>query len=514
MRMWMRVAIAGAILEMSVAVVGCRDEPGGVTQPGTTDTGVVDTGTTTTGTTTTGADESSGDPVDAIVERLARDCEDPSEQIYTTAPPEAWSPDMRGAIAGCAYDRRILVEEMTAHYAEYEEFPDPGLSTSVHAITLSYWTERQPDEPVLTSATVYVPDELRADPAPLLVLGHGSVGIADSCAPSRDDDNGFDKDWKALVYQFAGDGWIVIMPDFPGLGTEGPGTWMLSTDEGHAILDATRAARRLFEDGTLNDLNALIGQSNGGHATLSAQAMLDDYGAEGQVVANVLYSPYWLSNAAWGALVSPVGDALLNSVFMSMTLQYFYGHAYAYEGSQAALDLMLPDKAQDVAELLESECWGDVTGEELGPPSLGIMLGEDVFTEEVVDEVGTCAVLEQCESALAQAWRERWVADRPTPSPDVPIVYWLGGVDDFLPPGFQQCGIERLVANDADLTLCVDAEGGHAEVAPRTAAWVRQYLESVLLGGAAPEPCPGVDTLGMELSCTLPIVNSTDPADP
>lgn len=514
-RLRTRLKCGAIILGWSAVPAGCGDD---LTPPaagtGSTSTGAATTSTDDTSTTGTSADETGADPMAAVLARLARDCEDPVDDVYVATPPPEWSPDMRGTLAGCAYDRQILVEEMSAHYADYEEFPDPGLSTSVHKITLSYWTERRPGEPVLTSASLYVPDQLRADPAPLVVVGHGSVGIGDTCAPSRDDDNGFDKDWKALAYQFAGDGWMVIMPDFPGLGTEGPGTWMLSLDEGHAILDATRAARRLFEAGTLTELNAFIGQSNGGHATLSAQAMLDDYGAQGQVVANILYSPYWLSNASWGALLSPVGESLLNSTFMSMTLQYFYGHAYAYDGARAAAELMLPEQAEAVVQLLEDECWGDVTGERLGPPSLGITLGEDVFSEIVIDEVGTCGVLEQCDSELAQTWRERWVADRPTPSPDVPIVYWLGGADDFLPPGFQQCGIDRLEANGADLTLCVDAEGGHAEVTPRTADWVRQYLEFTLLGGAEPEVCAGVDALDGPLSCTLPITNSTDPADP
>jgi Secretory lipase len=462
----------------------------------------------------TGTTGTTGDPIDAILARLAVPCDDLLDDVYAAAPPAPWSPELRGSIAGCAYDREVSVDEMSAHFTAHPELPDPGLGTAAHKLVLSYWTEREPGQPVLTSAALYVPEELRADPSPLLVLGHGSVGIADLCAPSREDEEGFDKDWKALAYPFAGDGWMVIMPDFPGLGTEGPGTWMLSLDEGHAILDATRAARRLFEPGTLTDQNALVGLSNGGHATLSAQAMLDEYGAEGEVVANVLYSPFWLSNAAWGALISPVGETLLNPTFMSMTLQYFYGHGYAYDGPDGALAPLLPEQADAVAELLESECWGDATGEKLGPPSLGILIGEDAFTEAMVDEVGSCAVLEDCDTPLALAWRERWVADRPTPSPAVPIVYWMGGADDFLSPGFQQCGVDRLVASGADLTLCVDLEGGHSEVTTRTSAWVRQYLESVLLGGAAPDACTGVEVLGRPLTCTLPIVNSTDPADP
>ncbi len=509
MRSTLLMGLGGA-LSLALACTSDAQDPPPAAGTGTSGPGVTGPGTVDD----TGSAGSTGDPLDAILERLAVPCDDALADVYVAAPPARWSPELRGSIAGCAYDREVSVDEMSAHFAAHPELPDPGLATAAHKLVLSYWTEREPGQPVLTSAALYVPEVRRADPSPLLVLGHGSVGIGDRCAPSREDDEGFDKDWKALAYPFAGDGWVVIMPDFPGLGTEGPGTWMLSLDEGHAILDATRAARRLFEPGTFTDGNALVGLSNGGHATLSAQAMLGDYGAEGEVVANVLYSPFWLSNAAWGALISPVGETLLNPTFMSMTLQYFYGHGYAYDGPDGALAPLLPEQADAVAALLEGECWGDVTGEALGPPSLGILIGEDAFTAAMVDEVGTCAVLEQCDTPLGLAWRERWAADRPTPSPEVPIVYWMGGADDFLSPGFQQCGIDRLVANGADLTLCVDPEGGHSEVTTRTAGWVRQYLESVLLGGAAPEACAGVEGLGRPLMCSLPIINSTDPADP
>ncbi|MCA9710151.1 MAG: hypothetical protein KDK70_30205, partial [Myxococcales bacterium] len=288
--MGVRSLMMTGLLGSSVLLPACPGDPRdptpaadtGTTGPEPTSTGVVDTGSSGT----------TGDPLDAILARLAVPCDDPVADVYTAAPPSPWSPQLRGSIAACAYDRELSVDEMAAHFVAHPEFPDPGLSTAAHKLVLSYWTEREPGQPVLTSAALYVPEQLRADPAPLLVLGHGSVGIGDSCAPSREDANGFDKDWKALAYPFAGDGWVVIMPDFPGLGTDGPGTWMLSLDEGHAILDATRAARRLFEPGTFTDQSALVGLSNGGHATLSAQAMLDDYGAEGQVVANVLYSPF------------------------------------------------------------------------------------------------------------------------------------------------------------------------------------------------------------------------------
>lgn len=451
----------------------------------------------------------------AVLDLLANACDGAVDDVYGDfAPPSPWSNGNRGDVVSCAYDREVTVAEMQDFYVSNDR-PDPGITTPVHKLRIQYFTEREVGVPIATSAVVYVPTERRADPSPVVVLGHGSVGTADACAPSREEPGGFESDWKTLVYTFAGDGWVVVMPDFPGLGTAGETTWMHSLDEGHSMLDATRAMRKLMKDGALSDRNALIGHSNGGHAALSALAYASDYGSEGSVDAVIVQNPFWISNAAWGALISEVGSALVDPIFLSLTMQYFVGHLAAYEGEAARLDAFLPDKQQDAADLLESGCWTEITDEVVGPPSIGAEVGSDLYTPEFVQEVGFCGMVDSCTTPLAETWRERWTLDRPAPDPSVPLVYWLGGQDDFVTPGFQQCGIDRLEAQGAAMTLCVDATASHSGVIVSSADKVRNYLQSVLVDGdAASIDCPGVEVLDEPPECDLPIENSVDPADP
>lgn len=77
------------------------------------------------------------------------------------------------------------------------------------------------------------------------------------------------------------------MPDNPGLGTPSTTAVFYSIDEGHAMLDATRAARKLFKEGTLSERNALIGHSAGGHAVYSAAAFAASYGLDGTLDAAI-----------------------------------------------------------------------------------------------------------------------------------------------------------------------------------------------------------------------------------
>lgn len=450
---------------------------------------------------------STPDDKNAVIALLVNDCTDPVNDVYAASQAAA------GAISACAYERELTVDELRSHFPA-DGFPDPGIGSSAHKLRIAYGSERSDGSPTQTSAAIYIPSSRRADPSPVVVLGHGSVGLADECAPSREEPGGFDKDWKALAYTFAGDGWVVIMPDFPGLGTNGVTSWMHSDDEGHAMLDATRAMRNLFREGALSDKNAIIGHSNGAHAALSAQSYAAAYGSAGSIDTVVVFSPFWLSNAAWGALITSLGEALITPTFMSLTMQYFYGHLAAYEGEDHKLDAFLEDKALLAGDMLEAGCWQDITREEHGPPSIGVNRGADLFRQSYIDEVGACALNQGCDSELAATWKARWVADRPPADTTIPIVQWTGALDDFLTPGFQQCGADRLAAQGADLTICVAAEGEHSTLVSGTADWVRQHLAATLLGQAPPDTCPGVEVLAQPPACSLPIPNSVDPSEP
>jgi predicted esterase len=453
------------------------------------------------------------DPASAIA-LLGRTCDDALDAIGDAADaPSPFTAETRGALARCAYDRFVPADEMRAHYAEIG-LPDPGVTTGAHKLRLSYFIERASGEPGLTSASIYLPAARIADPAPLVVAGHGSVGLADACAPSREEANGFHRDWRSQLYAFAGAGWVVIQPDFPGLGTPGATSWMSAPDEGHAMLDATRAARALLRPGFFSSHNAIVGHSNGGHAALSAQALAKSYGAEGTIDAVVAYAPFWLSNAAWGALLTPLGASYADDVFYSMTMQYFYGHLDAYEGDEHATDAFLAEHADDARAFLEGACWSDITGKEAGPSSQGWKKAADLFRPEYTATVGGCGLSGTCDDPLAATWKERWVADRPPPDPAIPIVIWQGALDDFLVPGFQKCAIDRLEGQGADLQVCVDEAGTHSSIVTADAAWVRDYFASLALGADGPAPCAGIEALGEDLSCSMPIANSVEPTEP
>jgi len=146
------------------------------------------------------------------------------------------------------------------------ELLDPGddLPDGTRLLRIAYETLDARDQPVVASAAVAIPPN--AADAPIAVWGHGAVGTAPGCGPSR---RGFAAPYAASLLA---DGVIVVAPDFTGLGMEGvPYPYLHGTSAGRSVLDAARAARNV-EPAASNRV-ALYGTSAGGHAVLWANQL-------------------------------------------------------------------------------------------------------------------------------------------------------------------------------------------------------------------------------------------------
>ncbi|RYE93014.1 MAG: hypothetical protein EOO75_05335, partial [Myxococcales bacterium] len=369
---------------------------------------------------------------------------------------------------------------------------------------------------------LFVPERrLAAGPAPLVVLGHGSVGVADACAPSREDPAGFHDDWRTLAYSLVGQGWLALMPDYIGLGTPGSHAWLLSSEEAHALLDAPRAARRLFQPGFLGDRRAIVGHSQGGHAALSAHALHGAYGTDGTLATVVAFAPIWFSQASWGASLTSLAVAIkANSASaLASSAMYLAGHLGRLEGEAAADAPFVPGKLDDVRGFLLGRCWQDVTDPAKWPATLagalGAKGGAEFSTSAYVGDVGGCALSDsKCAGTpLGTTWRQRWVDDRPAPDTTIPLVIWGGDQDAAVSPGRLRCGLDRLAAQGAPLTACASPGANHNDVLLRASDWVRQHLAHSLLDAPAPAACLDYTT-AITTTCSTPPANSLLPADP
>ncbi|CAM5496693.1 lipase family protein [Streptomyces abikoensis] len=158
--------------------------------------------------------------------------------------------------------------------------PLPGQPTRTKAWHITYRSTTARGAPDVVSGTVIVPQDGRTGPRPLITYAVGTVGLADHCAPSA----GFPRGTTAeagLIQLLTQRGWAVAVTDYEGLGTPGPHTYTVGRSEGHAVLDAARAALRLPGTGLAPDSPVgIMGYSQGGQAAGWAAELHDSYAPE------------------------------------------------------------------------------------------------------------------------------------------------------------------------------------------------------------------------------------------
>jgi pimeloyl-ACP methyl ester carboxylesterase len=128
---------------------------------------------------------------------------------------------------------------------------------------------------------------------PVITYGHGTTGIADACAPSRDraagQAHGLIDYAHPLLRRWLKAGYAVVRTDYEGLGTPGAHPYLIGRSEGYAMLDVVRAARRL--DQRLGRRVIIAGHSQGGHAALWAASLAGRWTPELKVRGTVALAP-------------------------------------------------------------------------------------------------------------------------------------------------------------------------------------------------------------------------------
>ena len=124
------------------------------------------------------------------------------------------------------------------------------------------------------SGTVYLP--LGTPPAggwPIAAWAHGTLGIADVCAPSWAGHKARD---AAYINRWLKAGFAIVATDYQGLGGPGPHAYLIWESDGRSVLDAVRAALASRAGLLANDV-IVTGQSQGSGAALGTARIASRY---------------------------------------------------------------------------------------------------------------------------------------------------------------------------------------------------------------------------------------------
>ncbi|WP_298145363.1 alpha/beta hydrolase [uncultured Acinetobacter sp.] len=141
----------------------------------------------------------------------------------------------------------------------------------------------------------------------VVVWNHGTVGSGDQCAPSK---NNLHPDFKAIADVLLDAGYVVIAPDYEGLGEKGIHPYLHSESAANTAIYAQKAYQERY---AAQGAWMSVGHSQGGHASLA----IAEYA---QTDSNYLGAVAAAPASSLGFIIKHIAPQLLNKVMLDESL--------------------------------------------------------------------------------------------------------------------------------------------------------------------------------------------------
>lgn len=199
------------------------------------------------------------------------------------------------------------------------EQPVPNAQRSIRLL-YSSTDGLETGQPVAVSGSLFLPyGKQPADGWPLLLWSHGTVGIADVCAPSW---TGYVPFHNEHLQGWLAEGYAVLTSDYQGLGTKGTHPYLATRPAAYSNLDVIRAVQQA--DFPVSDKVVIAGQSQGAGAAIATAGYAPDYAPELDIRAVVATGvPFFTPEALIAvqeARPNDVVDPQLGYNFLALTL--------------------------------------------------------------------------------------------------------------------------------------------------------------------------------------------------
>ncbi|HUQ02322.1 MAG TPA: hypothetical protein VM261_07475 [Kofleriaceae bacterium] len=445
------------------------------------------------GTSSSGGDDVAGDDVAGDVD--ARDtrpysttpegCDDVAGELYVTPaslPP--LTPSTRGAIVRC-----VLGPELSAAEAQAVA-EDAGATitadTGVRVLKIAYRTVRSDGTAAVTTATVWLPLEPRAQPVPVALIARSTSGIADDCAPSRGDNP-----LPELGLPFATHGMAAIAPDFAGLGNEGTHAYLDNRESAAQLFDGVRALRALVGD-TIGDPVLALGYSQGGGVVLSAQALEHEMMGARTLRAVVAMAPQWPTRVSSFGYERVLRDpemitAVAGLAPPTVTVLRQYGWFANHLGAARAGETFPAAERDDVIDQIESLCTVELGGAlDAQQPRVHDFLDESFRVAMLACIDGAAGCVEP--AASFHAWLGANVVTADPVGARVLVVQGLG--DQVMPAASEAaCDVAKLRAEGLMPDVCSDTFATHDSILERKIEHAAAWAEAVAFGNVAAPTC-------------------------
>ena len=173
---------------------------------------------------------------------------------------------------------------------------------------------------IAVSGSIFLPDGTPPKTGwPLLLWSHGTVGIADVCAPTW---TGYRPVHQKYLREWLSQGYAIVASDYQGLGTAGTHPYLATRPASYSNLDIIRAVQN--SELPVSDKVVLVGQSQGAAAAFATAGFYPDYAPELSIHGVVATGIPFFTPAALEILMETRPkdkvDPMLGYNFTAMTL--------------------------------------------------------------------------------------------------------------------------------------------------------------------------------------------------
>ena len=315
---------------------------------------------------------------------------------------------------------------------------------------------------VTVSGSVFLPQGKAPEGGwPVVLWSHGTVGIADVCAPSW---TGYAPFHDKYLKQWLDQGYAIAASDYQGLGTKGIHPYLATQPAAYSNLDMLRAIKGLKVN--LSDKVVVIGQSQGAGAAIATAAYAPQYAPElnllGVVATGVpFFSPKILELIQKNRPQDKV-DPMLGYNFLMLTL---------------------------VEELIPDFSLTDYVFDSIYPTvrSVSTVCNEDmrgVITEKglTFNKIFKKSPLEPLKVAIAQM-------NFPTLKIDTPIFIGTGALDRDTPPKMQAIFAKKACAAGTNIQAHLYPGFEHRSVLNHSTVDSIPFVKTVMSGGKVEGNC-------------------------
>lgn len=340
-----------------------------------------------------------------------------------------------------------------------------GMPAGSRAVRILYTTTGINGRITLASGLVVASPNPPAGPRPVLLWEHGTTGVAKKCAPSLLPDP-FTAGAMPATAAVIDRGWVLVAPDYVGLGASPPHPYLVGIPEAHSALDAVRAARHLaFVE--LGTSTVVWGHSQGGGAALWTGIEAASY-APDVPLAGV-------------AALAPASDVLSLARSLQQTpsgrlFASFVISGYSDTYPDVSFNSYVRASAQTVVRRVDERCLSE-PATILSLPAF--LVGEQIFSRDLTS--GPLA------TRLAQN-----VPDQPS---GIPTLVAQGTADELVLPAVQRAFVRKLCRAGQKLEYRtykgldhVGVVGPSSSLIPYLLSWTQARFNGV----AAPDNCATV----------------------